>query len=64
MATLDYDDTDLPEYFRAKLHWGAGLPQREAREAPLDQGSYGSTDPIPQNATETPSRASERYRKP
>lgn len=61
MATLDYDDTDLPAYFRAKLHWTSGPASREASGALSDMPGYYGTDPIPPSATETPPKASEGY---
>jgi len=66
MSTRDLDDTDLPEYFAAKIRPGPWVHQRslkeqldlfpetleEPREGASTYSGYGSTGTIPQSATE------------
>ena len=67
MSSRDLDDTDLPEYFAAKMQSGPWVHQRplreqldlfpetlqEPREGASTYSGYGSTGTIPGNATVT-----------
>jgi hypothetical protein len=67
MSTRDLDDTDLPEYFAAKMQPGPWVHQRplreqldlfpetlqEPREGASAYSGYGSTGTISESATET-----------
>ena len=67
MSTRDLDDTDLPEYFAAKIRPGPWVHQRslkeqlklfpetleEPREGASTYSGYGSTGTISKSATET-----------
>ena len=63
MSSRDLDDTDLPEYYRAKMREPHPPGTRERpRRAPEALPGYYHTGTIPPDPRKTPRKASERYR--